>query len=181
MADVSGVVQNIYQDGTINTRHDEKPLYKVVVNGQEYKHAFKKPSCESGDYVSFNVKSRYPTDIDDRSLKVGAGADRSGGTDTAPPSGGSAPAATGLKAKSQGIFPVPVDHPDRSILRQNALASARDVVLKTIEPGITTYDDEKTHDEIADEIIRLAHQFERYSAGDEIAEAIEEMGADGHE
>jgi len=173
MADVSGVVQNVYQDGTIATRFGEKPLFKVVVDGQEYKHAFKKPAFGSGDYVSFDVKSGYPRDIDDKTVKVGAGADHSSSSPTtgdAPTSATGTPSGRKMYPKSQGVFPVPVDHPDRSVIRQNSLTQAREVVLNNrhfCELGV---------DEHVDEIVRIAHKFERYSAGDEIAEAMEEMG-----
>lgn len=58
-----------------------------------------------------------------------------------------------------GQFPVPPDHPDRSIIRQNALTNAREVLM-------VVYTSFTSAVEMADSIIDLARQFERYTAGD---------------
>lgn len=63
-------------------------------------------------------------------------------------------------------FPVPLLHPDRSIIRQNALNHATQVVLSRSSAA------GKNADAVADDIIKTAIKFEAYATGQLELEAI---------
>jgi hypothetical protein len=84
--------------------------------------------------------------------------------------GGAAPAATPAVKPTVATagpygaakaFPVPALHPDRAIIRQNALAHAARVVISTLPR-----DEVRTDEEVADRVIAMARRFEAYSTGD---------------
>jgi hypothetical protein len=57
-------------------------------------------------------------------------------------------------------FPIPADHPDRAIIRQNAANRAVEVLAILGDTGVGT-------EAMAEEAIRLARKFEAYYAGEE--------------
>lgn len=74
------------------------------------------------------------------------------------------------------VFPLPLLHGDRSIIRQNSLAHATRIVTALLvkAKGAVPNDDA-----IASKVVDMARSFERYSAGDAEREAAEEMAQDG--
>ena len=90
-------------------------------------------------------------------------------------SSGEAPSAAPAKKAhspggSRGVFPIPKTDGQRSIIRQNALARAVEVIALMPE-GMESRED------IAAEAIRLAMEIERYTTGDLDAEAEEKAKA----
>ena len=74
------------------------------------------------------------------------------------PTASSRPAAG--KAFPKGAFPIGVGDGQRSIIRQNALTNARELVLSE-----STLDDLNLEDKV-ETIIKVARKFESYAAGD---------------
>ncbi len=70
------------------------------------------------------------------------------------------PAVPARSYGGKGVFPIPLDDGQRSIIRQNALTNARELVCKTIKDGA------KIDTKVTDTIIGIAKEFEAYTAGD---------------
>lgn len=79
-------------------------------------------------------------------------------------------------ARGNKVFPLPLLHGDRSIVRQNALAHATKVVTELIVGRNSKAELNKlTCDVVASMIVTTARTFEAYSAGDAEREAAEQM------
>ena len=78
----------------------------------------------------------------------------------------SAAASPTVRTGGRGVFPIAKHDGQRSIIRQNALARAVEVIALMSE-GMETRDD------ICAEAVRIAMELERYTAGDLDAEAEE--------
>lgn len=101
-----------------------------------------------------------------RSSGSGGSERRSGsgrGRGDAADSGGSSAYVTdrGFKIPT---FPVPADHPDRSIIRQNSLTQANAILATMARGGLLG---DMDADGLVEEAIRLARSFEAYSTGEE--------------
>jgi len=150
----SGMIEAVSRDG------------KRIKIGNDWFSAFaasQMAGINSGDYVTFTYTEKpSPTGDVYRNIK---------GNVTAIPPPASAPmtasGVTGSAEKkytdSRGYvikeFPLPAFHPDRSIIRQNSLGHAMDVIAYTRgghEPP----------EKLAEEAIAVARLFEAYSAGD---------------
>lgn len=139
----------------------------TMSDGQSYECGFSPlKGFNPGDTVSFVATSAYGRmNIDPATVtRVGA----AGAVVAATPVGdygqmakaAAAPAA-GAGRYSEKVFPVPKTHGDRSIIRQNALTNARELV------SILLTDSDKLSDEdIANRVITMAYRFEEYSSGD---------------
>jgi hypothetical protein len=163
----------------VRARGKMVPTYSFKCDdGQWYGLGFNKPPFEKGAEVEFEVESTpYGAKAKFETIKIHSGA-------ATAPSGGMvrgesrnssfSPRSTGFQQK---VFPIPALHGDRSIVRQNALTNAREMVM-TMEQlmGNTIANTAQTQDAMAQAIIRVARQFEAYSAGD-----IERLGADEQE
>lgn len=162
MAKIVGVVDEV-GSRSVNTKFGMKNSYFLVVGGERYAAGFKAPSVAAGDSVDleFDSTSRYK-DVISVSKRA------AGDAPTKSTPAASAPAGYGGK-----LFPVPPLHPDRSIIRQNALAHATKVVVDFFAATVRRDGaDAPTPrpfgqmDIVADEIIRVARKFEAYSTGD---------------
>ena len=133
--------------------------HSIKVDGNYFNSKFP-IKCEVGDTVEFDsgTTGKYCNKL--RVVTKGSGA---------PAGGGSAP-VRGNFGQKRGVFPIPNDDGQRSIIRQNALSRAVEVVA-------LCPDDLSTRDQVAAEMIRLAMEFERYTSGDVDAEAQEEAKA----
>lgn len=148
-----------------NTRFGVKTTYSIEVDGVWYKCGFKKPPCKVGDEVEFNENtSAYGMEAKDI-RPIG----------TRAPSGEDTPVKTQPKAsynsRPEKTFPVPPLHGDRSIIRQNSLAHATQLVVFQIREMGTTV----SLDDMARMVIELASKFEEYSAGDIERHAADNM------
>lgn len=165
MTTVSGVVVDVGSK-TVNTRFGAKLTYDIKLDdGYYYKFGFKKPPVNVGDEVSFSYAvGKYGNEADINSVKI-TGA--STGTAAHP----STAAATSVSSGRGGYrpFPIPPDHGDRAIVRQNALTNAREVVCKYVAV------DESDLSKVVDLIIETAYKFEEYTSGQREVNAAEEI------
>lgn len=140
MGMVTGTVEGV------STKFDK---YGVLVNGTWYstKIEWANVKPNKGDQVEFDDGGAKYT----KNMKIlSAG-------------GGSAPAAAGKASGgySKGTFPIGPEDGQRSIIRQNALTNARELVGRTINVD-TGFDEEAT----VKLIIEMAREFEAYTTGD---------------
>ena len=171
MSAMSGVVESITTKD-VTTRFGVKPTYSLKVDGNWVKHGFKKPPCNVGDTIAFDGETGT------------YGVEAKGITVTAKGAPGTAPVATSVtsikSAPSGGgsysakVFPIPALHGDRSIVRQNALARATELYIGA--RGGKPFD---LDDSTSTLVIRMARQFEAYTAGDlDLAAAKKESEAE---
>lgn len=161
---VSGVVKGVYSKD-ITTRFGLRKTWDILLdNGQYYKNGFKKPSVEIGDSVTIDFEvGKYGNEI--KNMSSGAG--------TACAVGATKPEVS-LNSNSGKYmkntvtpFPVPPDHGDRSIIRQNSLTNARELVQSYFAGHSISFDDE------VQKIIETAYKFEEYSSGDREVKAAD--------
>lgn len=158
----------------VETRYGTKNTYSIKVDGKWYKCAFKDPKLASGDVVSFEyTPGKYGDEVNTATIKKETGAVP---TPAAP--AGAEPAPRFNSAR-HGAFPIPALDGQRSIVRQNALTNAREMVVAAMCQGQKTVAlDIDTHSAL---VINLAKKFEAYTAGDmdlEVAKASLEADAE---
>lgn len=148
-------------DSEMITPNGKKPftVHKVNIDGTWYECGYKKPTgFGPGDVVSFDAEKKYgKMSLTTQLSRAGGGGVVDGGAATPK----AAPAQRG--GYGGGVakeFPVPMFHPDRSIIRQNALAHATKLYCDAVS-GHTISD----LDEAAERIIQLAYKFEDYATG----------------
>jgi hypothetical protein len=126
--------------------------HSIRIDGNYYNSKFP-IKCEAGDTVEFDNGStgKYCNKL--KVVSKGGGAASS--------------SAVSSRPYKRGSFPIAVDDGQRSIIRQNALGRAVEVVALSPE-GLNT------RDEIIVEVIRVASELERFTAGDIDAEIQEE-------
>lgn len=163
MPTVQGKVENI-ESQMRPTKYGQKPVFKVVIEGNKYNSGFTKPKFSIGDEVTFQyTDGSYGPDIDQPTVRVVSG----GATDAPVPvktysktPAGAIGSTGGYKEKT---FPVPPLHGDRAIIRQNALTNAREaIVAGYVAEGKPL----PTRAKLKEEIIALAREFEAFTAGD---------------
>lgn len=168
MSAMNGVVEQLATKD-VTTKFGVKPTYSIKVSGNWVKHGFKRPACNVGDTIEFDgEEGKYG--VEAKNIVV-----------TAKGVPGAVPVAsvTSIKSTSTGggsysakVFPIPALHGDRSIVRQNALARATDLYIgarggKAFDLDLVT----------SDLIIKMARQFEAYTAGDLDLEAAKKETA----
>lgn len=135
-------------------------VHILIVDGVPYECGYKKPAgIGPGDIVNFEYEVKYGNNQVQGGINKGTG-----GASPAPTAAPAAPAASsgGGRGGYGGVakvFPVPVDHPDRSIIRQNALAHATRAVISQV------CSDALTDEALAERIINMAYRFEDYATG----------------
>jgi hypothetical protein len=140
----------------VNTKFGPKPTYSIKCNdGQWYRFGFKNPNVKAGDEVEFEFTSgKYGAEARFETLKIKPGA--GGGAASA-----AAPAARGGYGRPEKVFPIPLLHGDRSIIRQNSVTNAVNLLVHTkLAAGVTDVD------KFAALVVDVARRFEAYSAGD---------------
>lgn len=163
---MSYIVENITTK-EVNTKFGPKPVYSVYANGERFGYGWKKPAFTAGDEIDFQyTEGKYGKDIDLNSVKMLKKGD--GMTPALP----AAPSAPARPAFAQKVFPIPLLHGDRAIVRQNSVTNATKLVIETNGT-------EKSAEELAEQIINIARMFEAYSCGDLEALAAEEMSKEG--
>lgn len=152
MATVSGSISAINAHKKTSAAGKPYTLYTITVDGNEYEVGFKKPSADRGDTVTFDWELKYGRKaIVDGSLSKGAASAGSTSVSVSASRGGFAPKP----------FPVPKDHGDRSIIRQNAVTNAREIV-KQYGPPL----EGETLENYTARIIDVAMLVEAYTSGD---------------
>jgi len=152
---MSYIIENITTK-EVTTKFGPKPAYTIVAGGERFSYGFKKPAFAIGDEVDFQyTENTYGKNVDLASvqmIKKGVGAPTPS-TSTASP--GKAPYSPPSK-----VFPIPLLHGDRAIVRQNSITNATKAVCDFID------DNPDTIEQYAETIIKVARMFEAYSCGD---------------
>ena len=159
---MSYIIENV-TNKQVNTKFGPKPAYSVKTAEGWFSYGFKKPTFNIGDEVDFQyTENTYGKNIDHASVRM-----INKGT------GGSAPASApaARPAFAQIVFPIPLLHGDRAIVRQNSVTNATKLVVETNGKG-------KTPEELTERIINVARMFEAYSCGDLEALEAEKMSED---
>ena len=166
MGAVTGVVQEV------NNRGRGKGS-NILVGGTKY-GCFDPVECgidqvNAGDEVTFDTSQngQYINIVKNTLSKTG-------NTGPVPPQ---TQGTSGGGSKGGGRFapkpwPIPAEDGQRSIIRQNSLTHATAIV----NSFCAAVDQEMTLDERRDEVLRIAQDFEFFSAGDDITEARKQMG-----
>jgi len=144
--------------GQVEAKSNKYNKFAILVGGTWYSSLYEVP-CERGDTVEFEDEGkRYCKKL--RVISSGGAVSSVTSAHT-----GAVPQPT---SSTQRRFPVPVDAPDRSIIRQNSLAHATNLVIALLGTGDTetAIHNSVSDEDLAQQVIRLARQFESYSAGD---------------
>ena len=154
---MSYIIENITTK-EVTTKFGPKPAYTIVAGGERFSYGFKKPAFAIGDEVDFQyTENTYGKNVDLASvqmIKKGTGAPTPSASTASP---GKAPYSPPSK-----VFPIPLLHGDRAIVRQNSVTNA----TKAIGDFINMEDYTGTIEDYASEILRVARMFEAYSCGD---------------
>lgn len=154
---MSYIIENITTK-EVTTKFGPKPAYTIVAGGERFSYGFKKPAFAIGDEVDFQyTENTYGKNVDLASvqmIKKGTGAPTPSASTASP---GKAPYSPPSK-----VFPIPLLHGDRAIVRQNSITNA----TKAVNDYITNVDTIDDLDTYADLIIKIARKFEAYSCGD---------------
>lgn len=145
----------------VKTKYGMKPTYSFKGNdGQWYSLGFKKPAFSKGEEVEFEFDStKFGNQVTAvLSSHTGSGPVAADATKKYEP-------RAAYQAGGKGVFPIPATDGQRSIIRQNALTNARELVV-AIAGGVVLETDATVN-----EILRVAKKFEAYTAGDSEAVA----------
>lgn len=157
---MSYVVESI-TNKTVTTKFGPKPAYSIKANGEWFSAGFNKPKFNVGDTIDFMYEEgSYGKQLDSKTIRVLSKGSGTSGSLVSASTSAEAPAPTRSFGPPQKVFPVPLMHGDRSIIRQNALTNARELV--TAAYGGKPFD--TTEAKVV--IIEIARFFEEYSAGD---------------
>lgn len=171
MTTVTGIVERVVEK-TVNTKFGPKPVFDLYVNGTKYSWGWKRPSTAGvtdGANIKFNFEAdKYGMKIVEGSVEVLAAGDGSAPVKKlAAVGGGSAP----ITGNRDAGFPVPVTSDKISILRQNALTNARELVQAY--PSVFGVD--KKPDEMVAKILQIASKFSDYTSGRDVEEKVAKM------
>jgi hypothetical protein len=163
---MSYIIENITTK-EVTTKFGPKPAYTIVAGGERFSYGFKKPAFAIGDEVDFQyTENTYGKNVDMTSVQM-----IKKGTGAPTPSASSASPAKAPYSPPAKVFPIPLLHGDRAIVRQNSITNA----TKAVCDFIATSDGLDSVQEYADLIIEIARKFEAYSCGDLDAQAAEAM------
>ena len=166
---MSYIIENITTK-EVTTKFGPKPAYTIVAGGERFSYGFKKPMFAIGDEIDFQfTENTYGKNVDLTSvqmLKKGTGA-------PTPSTSAASPVKAPYSPPSK-VFPIPLLHGDRAIVRQNSVTNA----TKAIGDYIDMVSYSGNLEDYASEILRVARMFEAYSCGDLDAQAAEKMAAE---
>jgi hypothetical protein len=163
---MSYIIENITTK-EVTTKFGPKPAYTIVAGGERFSYGFKKPAFAIGDEVDFQyTENTYGKNVDMTSVQM-----IKKGTGAPTPSASSASPAKAPYSPPSKVFPIPLLHGDRAIVRQNSVTNATKAIGDYIDMG----DYSGTLEDYASEILRVARMFEAYSCGDLDAQAAEAM------
>ena len=167
---MSYIIENITTK-EVTTKFGPKPAYTIVANGERFSYGFKKPTFAIGDEVDFQyTENTYGKNVDMTSVQM-----LKKGTGAPTPSASTVGPAKAPYSPPSKVFPIPLLHGDRAIVRQNSVTNATRAVHEYITNQAYAYSG--TLEDYASEILRVARMFEAYSCGDLDAQAAEMMAA----
>jgi hypothetical protein len=167
---MSYIIENITTK-EVTTKFGPKPAYTIVAGGERFSYGFKKPTFAIGDEVDFQyTENTYGKNVDLTSVQM-----LKKGTGASTPSAPSASPAKAPYSPPSKVFPIPLLHGDRAIVRQNSITNATKAVNDYCGadgsfPGSIA--------EYTEAIIETARKFEAYSCGDLDAAAAEKLAAE---
>jgi len=163
---MSYIIENITTK-EVTTKFGPKPAYTIIANGERFGYGFKKPMFAIGDEIDFQfTENTYGKNVDLTSVQM-----LKKGTGAPTPSASSASPAKAPYSPPSKVFPIPLLHGDRAIVRQNSITNATKAVCDFLDSN----EDIETVQAYADLIIEVARKFEAYSCGDLDAQAAEAM------
>lgn len=126
-------------------------------------------NIHAGNFYEFDTEFKYGE-------HKYVGHKQSSSTDApAAPAGGASGDKPKYYEKNAGFltktFPIPMDHPDRSIIRQNAMTHA----VKIVEATIPADEQFESADAMLEEVIRVAMKVEDFTTGDYEYKKLAEM------
>jgi hypothetical protein len=164
---MSYIIENITTK-EVTTKFGPKPAYTIVAGGERFSYGFKKPAFAIGDEVDFQyTENTYGKNVDMTSVQM-----IKKGTGAPTPSASSASPAKAPYSPPAKVFPIPLLHGDRAIVRQNSITNATKAVYDCVGSN------ELDLEEYAETIIKIARKFEAYSCGDLDAQLAEKMAAE---
>ena len=141
----------------VTTKFGPKPAYTIIANGERFSYGFKKPTFGIGDEIDFQfTENTYGKNVDLTSVQMIKKG--SGGT---PVTASASPAKAPYSPPAK-VFPIPLLHGDRAIVRQNSITNA----TKAVCDYVGSKEDVATIQDYAEIIIEIARKFEAYSCGD---------------
>ena len=150
----------------VTTKFGPKPAYTITAGGERFSYGFKKPAFAIGDEVDFQyTENTYGKNVDLASVQM-----IKKGTGAPTPSAPTVSPAKAPYSPPSKVFPIPLLHGDRAIVRQNSITNATKAVC-----DFATVDGPEDIDSYAEMIIAVARKFEAYSCGDLDAQAAEAM------
>lgn len=162
-----GVVDKV-EARTVNTKYGPKPVYDIYIDGTKYSWGFANPTkmgVTDGAEIEFDSSpDRYGPKIDTDTVVVKTSGSGRGPVKAAPASGGK-------RASGEAGFPVPVTSDRISILRQNALTNARELVSGY--PSLFNCDSDP--DTLVEKILEIARVFADYTSGRDVEKKLEKL------
>lgn len=159
-----------------NTKFGVKPVYSFKVGGAWYQTGFTRHNLNVGDVVSFSFTvDTYGNQVDAKAIRKEA-ASAAVGTNVPVAAVPAVRAAAPTSSGGKGVFPIPALDGQRSIVRQNALTNARELLTDVlVRNGTTAFSGADTN-AVAKRIIEVARIFESYTTGDmDMEEVKDEM------
>lgn len=153
----------------VTTKFGPKPAYTIIANGERFSYGFKKPTFGIGDEIDFQfTENTYGKNVDLTSVQM-----IKKGSGVAPTTASASPAKAPYSPPAK-VFPIPLLHGDRAIVRQNSITNA----TKAVCDYVGSKEDVATIQDYAEIIVEIARKFEAYSCGDLDAQAAEAMVAE---
>jgi hypothetical protein len=147
----SGKVENIFKNDVTNPKTGRVfPVYIATINGANYECGYKVPTFKVGDVVTIEYETKYGK------RKITSAS--SGVTSAALGKSNNANSSTNVRT-----FPVGIESPEMSIIRQSALKSAVDTVYHYSE----MYESEGTIslDDYVEKVLAVAYKYTDFSSG----------------
>lgn len=169
MANVTGIVDRVVEK-TANTKYGPKPVFDIYVDSTKYAWGWKRPSSAGvtdGATISFDFEAgQYGPKITEGTVKV-----LTAGDGSAPVKKAAASVTPITGNRGDAGFPVPVTSDKISILRQNALTNARELV----QAYPSLFGADKKPDEMVKKILEVASKFSDYTSGRDAEERVKKL------
>ena len=141
----------------VTTKFGPKPAYTIIANGERFSYGFKKPTFGIGDEIDFQfTENTYGKNVDLTSVQM-----IKKGSGVAPTTASASPAKAPYSPPAK-VFPIPLLHGDRAIVRQNSITNA----TKAVQDFGVEDPENLSLEDYASLIIKVARMFEAYSCGD---------------